>query len=89
MWASKMNFRPETAADIEVIHQFNCIAFGKDDEARLVDALRDDRYARLSLVAEIDDRVVGHILFSYLPIISGIQTVSAFSLAPIAVLPEH
>jgi putative acetyltransferase len=42
----------------------------------------------LSLVAEQAGRLVGHILFSDLPIITGEGTVPALALAPMAVLPE-
>ncbi len=42
----------------------------------------------MSLVAEQEGRVVGHILFSDLPIITGDGTVPALALAPMAVLPE-
>jgi len=80
--------RPETAADHEVIRQVSQLAFGQDAEARLVDALRAGGFDRVSLVAEQDGQVVGHILFSDLPIISDDKAVAALSLAPMAVLPE-
>ena len=55
----------------------------------LVDAtLGAGGHARLSLVAERAGRVVGHILFSDLPIVTATGTVSALALAPMAVLPE-
>jgi putative acetyltransferase len=78
--------RPETAADLEAIREVNLLAFGQDAEARLVDALRDGGYVRASLVAEKDGQVVGHILFSDLPIITESE-VPALALAPMAVLP--
>jgi putative acetyltransferase len=53
----------------------------------LVDALRDGGYLRLSLVAERDEQVVGHILFSDLPILTDAGIVPALALAPMAVLP--
>jgi putative acetyltransferase len=77
--------REERPEDLEAIREVNRQAFGRDDEARLVDALRDGGYARLSLVAEESDRVVGHILFSDLPI----GTLHGLALAPLAVLPAH
>jgi putative acetyltransferase len=80
--------RPETTADQDAIRQVNRLAFGQDDEARLVDALRDGGYVRVSLVAEQAGQVVGHILFSDLPIITGAGSVPALALAPMAVLPE-
>lgn len=84
----KTIIRPETTADHEAIRHVNRRAFGQDDEARLVDALRDGGYVRVSLVAERGGRVVGHILFSDLPIITGTGTIPALALAPMAVLPE-
>jgi putative acetyltransferase len=59
--------RPETQEDRAAIREVNRLAFGRDDEARLVDALRAGGYARVSLVAEADAQIVGHILFSELP----------------------
>ena len=80
--------RPETSADHEAIRHVNRLAFGQDAEARLVDALRDGGYVRASLVAEKDEQVVGHILFSHLPIVTEAGIVPALALAPMAVLPE-
>jgi putative acetyltransferase len=90
MRATSMNLliRPETAADYDAIRHVNRLAFGQDAEARLVDALRDGSYVRASLVAEKDGQVVGHILFSDLPIVTEAGTVPALALAPMAVLPE-
>lgn len=85
-----MNFiiRQESIVDHEVIRQVNRLAFGQDAEARLVDALRGGGYVRLSLVAEQASQVIGHILFSDLPIITEAGTVTALALAPMAVLPK-
>jgi putative acetyltransferase len=80
--------RPEAATDHESIRHVNRLAFDQDDEARLVDALREGAYVRVSLVAEQAGQVVGHILFSDLPIITEGGTVPAVALAPMAVLPD-
>src|SRR5437879_1244482 len=80
--------RPETVADHEAIRRVNRLAFGQDDEARLVDALREGGYVRLSLVAERSGQLVGHILLSDLPIVTEAGTIPALALAPMAVLPE-
>jgi putative acetyltransferase len=53
-----------------------------------VDAHRDDGYLRVSLPAEAAGQVVGHILFSDLPIITEAGRVPALALAPLAVLPD-
>jgi putative acetyltransferase len=81
--------RPETDADHNAIRHVNRLAFGQDAEARLLDALRDGGYVRASLVAEKDRQVVGHVLFSALPIITEAGTVPALALAPMAVLPDY
>ncbi len=80
--------RTETAADHDSIREVNQRAFHHDAEGRLVDALRQGGYVRLSLVAEYAGRVVGHILFSHSPIITANGSVPALALAPTAVLPE-
>jgi putative acetyltransferase len=81
--------RAETDADQAAVRRVNQLAFGQDDEAGIVDALRHGGHARLSLVAEVGGAVVGHILFSDLPILTDGGTIPALSLAPMAVLPEH
>ena len=80
--------RPETSADHDAIRHVNRLGFGQGDEARLVDALRDGGHVRVSLVAEAEGQVVGHVLFSDLPILTDGGTVASLSLAPMAVLPE-
>jgi putative acetyltransferase len=83
------SIRPETAADHAAIREVNRLAFGGEGEARLVDSLRDGGHARMSLVAEVDGRVVGHILFSTLTITTAQGEIEALSLAPLAVIPSH
>jgi putative acetyltransferase len=85
----RLIIRPETTADHAAVREVNRLAFGSDDEARLVDNLREGGYARLSLVAEVNDRVVGHILFSALPIATDCGIVDALALAPLAVVPAY
>ena len=52
--------RLEQPDDYPAIREVNRLAFGREDEGRLIDALRTGGYARLSLVAEEEGRVVGH-----------------------------
>src|SRR5258708_6314603 len=80
--------RQEASADREAIRHVNQLAFGRDDEAGIVEALRNGGHVRVSLVAEVHGVVVGHILFSDLPILTDSGSVPALSLAPMAVLPE-
>lgn len=79
--------RNETERDHEAVRQVNRLAFGQEAEARLVDALRAGGFARVSLVAEVNGQVVGHIMFSDLNILTGSGTVAALALAPMAVPP--
>jgi putative acetyltransferase len=84
-----VSVRLETQEDRPAIREVHRRAFGSDDEPRLVDALRDGGYARLSLVAADDGTVVGHVLFSDLPIETPQGLVSALTLAPLAVVPSQ
>ena len=77
--------RAERAGDREAIFDVHARAFETDAEARLVDTLRDRGAALVSLVAEADGAVVGHILFS--PVTMGDRTFAG--LAPMAVAPEQ
>jgi putative acetyltransferase len=61
-------------------------AFGRADEARLVDALRANGDVMFELVAEEDGAVVGHILFSRL-YADRDELIAA--LAPVAVRPDR
>jgi putative acetyltransferase len=79
--------RPEESLDADDIRLVNERAFGRSSEAALVDALRGVAGA-ISLVATIDARIVGHILFTPVQVESVEPRVPAVGLAPMAVLPE-
>ena len=81
--------REENDEDRVAIWDVNRSAFESEAEANLVDALRDGGYVEVSLVAEIDGKIVGHILFSRVMIRTTVGEVEAVSLAPMAVLPNH
>ncbi|PAY16687.1 GNAT family N-acetyltransferase [Rhodopirellula sp. SM50] len=81
--------RQETNQDRESIWKVNRLAFGGEEEANLVDALREGGFVAMSLVAELDGAIVGHILFSRVEIRTSDGAVNALSLAPMAVLPSH
>src|SRR5204863_6721845 len=78
----------ETPDGAEAVRRVDRLACGGEDEARLVGALRTGGHSRVSLVAEGGGVVVGHTLFSEVPILTDGGTVPALSLAPMAVLPE-
>jgi putative acetyltransferase len=79
-----VHVRDERSQDIAAIRDVVSSAFGRQDEARLVDALRDAEDLVISLVAIENDRVVGHIALSKMA-----APFPALALAPISVLPER
>ncbi|MBZ0266938.1 N-acetyltransferase [bacterium] len=80
--------RPERESDADAIRDVNRRAFGQPQEAALVDALRRDGAAFVSLVAEADGVVKGHILFSPVVVEGGSVEGTVVALAPMAVVPE-
>ena len=80
-----MLIREEAPGDIQAIRDIHLASFPEGGEADLVDRLRFDNDAVLSLVAAAIDGVpVGHALFSRMSAPFG-----ALGLGPVAVLPEH
>jgi len=63
--------RPEQPGDARAIHALLVATFPSPAEARLVDLLRVAGRLSLSLVAEADGVVVGHIAFSPVTVASG------------------
>lgn len=86
---SPLSIRDEQPRDREHVRTVNESAFGHSDEADLIDRLRLERAVLLSLVAEVDGQIVGHILFSRMTVETAHGAVAAVSLAPMAVLPGH
>jgi putative acetyltransferase len=84
----KFTIRPETSSDTAAVREILLAAFPTDAEARLVDVLRMNAKAVLSLVAEQDGKIVGHILFS--PVSTSPPSErKGLGLAPLAVAPSH
>lgn len=83
-----MMIRMETEEDFAAVHKVNLEAFEGPVEADLVEALRKEGAVLLSLVAELDGEVAGHILFSPVVIESGESRVAAVALGPMAVRPD-
>ncbi|MBN2549294.1 MAG: N-acetyltransferase [Anaerolineales bacterium] len=79
--------RPETDSDHLAIHRINELAFGRPQEADIVDKLRDSCPEFLSLVAAMGGQVVGHILFTPITI-EGSDRTGGMALGPLAVMPE-
>jgi putative acetyltransferase len=87
-----MIIRKESPSDIEEISEVTIAAFenlqiSHHTEQFIIKALRDSNALTLSMVAEIDGQVVGHIAFSPVTISDGSK--KWFGLGPISVLPKH
>src|SRR5204862_4826498 len=82
--AGVSEIREELPRDVVAVRDVNRQAFGRSDESDIVDALRANGAALLSLVATLDDRVVGHAMYS--PAV--VSDVAGAALGPVAVLPD-
>lgn len=88
----KLVIRDETPADVGAITEVTIAAFktleiSRHTEQFVVEALRAAQALAVSLVAETEGRVIGHIAFSPVTISDG--TPSWYGLGPVSVLPEH
>lgn len=77
--------RIEVPSDAPAIRELNRKAFGRETEAALVDALRENAKFMLSLVACVNGKVIGHLLFTEM--LGATQRLAV--LAPMAVLPGY
>lgn len=83
--------RSETNADVSAINEVTIAAFktleiSNQTEQFIIKALRAANALTISLVAELDGRIVGHIAFSPVTISDG--TKNWYGLGPVSVLPE-
>jgi len=82
--------RDETAADVDAITEVTCAAFmsmeiSNHTEQFIITALRAANALTVSLVAELDGRVIGHIAFSPVTLSDGAP--NWYGLGPVSVLP--
>ena len=87
-----MIIRNETVSDIDAISEvtiaaFKNLAISNHTEQFIINALRDANALTISLVAEVDLQVVGHIAFSPVTISDG--SLNWYGLGPISVLPKY
>ena len=86
-----MHIRTETKNDYKDVFNLNYTAFGnRDDESKLVESIRfsDGFIPELSIVADNQGEIVGHLLISKAKIRSENGDKDVVVLAPVAVLPE-
>lgn len=87
-----VHIRIENEHDYAQVYQVNYEAFGdREDEAKLVERIRNTTYfvPQLSLVAERDGEIAGHLLLSKAEVVNGIERHEVIVLAPIAVKPVY
>ncbi len=86
----KLLICPESEQDYSIIHAIEEAAFGRQDEALLVKALREAQLLQegMSLVAWWKDYPIAHLLFCSLQVEVNGQKLLAVSLGPVAVVPE-
>jgi putative acetyltransferase len=87
----QVSVRQEKQADAEAIAVVNKSAFGGDAEAQWVSAVRKTRsfIPELSLVAEVGERMVGHILLFRVELDQDGKQMEVLALAPMSVMPSH
>ena len=83
-----MLLRFEKEGDIKGIHSVHVQSFETDQEAKLVDDLRLNGLDLISLVAEENQKIIGHILFSPIHLDSNIK-LKMMGLAPLAISPNY
>ncbi|MDB4868956.1 MAG: N-acetyltransferase [Cohnella sp.] len=87
-----MKLRTETSEDHSQVYDLNVAAFGnREDESRLVGRIRQSEgfIPEFSIVAEMDEDIVGHVLFSKATVSDGAEEHPVIVLAPIAVQPQR
>jgi len=80
--------RHEKPSDFDSVYEINKLAFQSSSEADLVNLLRKNDLSAISLVAETDSRIIGHILFTEAKIVSQFKTIHGMALAPMSVHPD-
>lgn len=84
-----ITIRKENKNDHATIKQINDAAFGQHQEGNVVGKLRELDPNALSLVADVDGKLVGHIFYSTAEIDYNNKKIVGMGLAPVAVLPEY
>lgn len=85
----QIKIRRETEEDYDKIKRVNDLAFGQKNEGLLVEKLRQtvNYIPALSLVAELNNEIIGHILFYPVTVHSAGSEYPTLSLGPMAVIP--
>lgn len=84
-----ISIREENKNDLVKIKEINNKAFDQPQEGNVIDKIRESDSEILSLVAEIDGNLVGHIFYSEAEIECNNKKLKGMGLAPMAVLPKY
>jgi putative acetyltransferase len=84
-----ITFRLEAANEAGLIYDLVHKTFGQEDEAKLVEDLCDDGDALISIVALDEEVIVGHILFSDIPVGTSKNLLRGAALAPVSVAEAY
>jgi len=83
-----ISIRSEQAQDVAAVRHVHVTAFPTAAEADLVERLRAGGKSEVSLVAELEGRIIGHIVFSRVTFDPPLDII-AYGLGPVAVVPGH
>ena len=84
-----VTIREEKSKDIPHVQKVIEKAFKRDAEAKLADLLRISCPGILSLVVEDDGKIIGHLMFTPVPIKGEEKDIVGMGLAPMSVIPER
>jgi putative acetyltransferase len=82
-----VSIRPGTGGDAEAIRTIHLAAFPTSAEADLAARLHQDFDSEISLVAEQEGGIVGHVLLSRMNVSAAGRAFRALGLGPVGVLP--
>ena len=83
-----ISIRPERPQDVAAVRHVHVTAFPTAAEADLVERLRAGGKSEVSLVAEVEGRIIGHVVFSRVTFDPPLDVI-AYGLGPMAVVPGH
>jgi len=86
----KIIIRPEEQKDFPILYKLNELAFNQEDESILIEKIRQSEIyvPELCLLAELNQQIVGHIVFSTNQIKVKNTIYASLALAPMAVHPD-
>lgn len=84
-----IQIREENESDYTAIKNVNDKAFNQPQEGIVIGKIRNSGSPFISLVAEIDKKIVGHVFFSPAEIENNGEKITGMGLAPVAVLPGY